>query len=99
MYFPQGSGAGFVVSRTRVVETSTVRRIAEVLKEVFHAWEQLNKNKLPWLWKPDDVMNDGYASFYKLLFNAFPSAKRVSIDGVCDELISEWLIFVRGVVD
>ena len=62
-------------------------------------WEQLNKNKLV---SPDDVPNDGYVSFDKLLFNGWedhPSSKRVSIEGVCDELISELLNLIRCVVD
>ena len=80
--------------RERVVEPSTGRRIEEVMKEVIHAWVQLSTNKLRWLWNPDDVMNDGYASFYKLLFNDWedhPSASVSALTGSVTRLISEWL--------
>ena len=57
------------------MQRPTGRRIVEARKEVLHAWEQLNKNKLL---NPDDV------SFYKSLFNDWEdhtSVKHFSVEG------------------
>ena len=42
--------------------------VAELVKEVFHQKEQLNKNESLWMRKSDDVANEEYASFHNWLF-------------------------------
>ena len=54
------------------------------MKEVSHEWEQLNKNKPPWMRKSEDVTNAEYASFHNSLSNdreAHLSVKHSSVEG------------------
>merc|ERR1711937_669884 len=87
-------------------EKEEKKKKTKKVKEVSHEWEQLNKNKPLWMRKSEDVTNEEYASFYKSLSNDWEDhlavkhfVRRVFIMDDCDELMPEWLSFVKGVVD
>ena len=53
-------------------------------REVLHEWEQLNRNKPPWMPKSEDVTNAEHASFCKSLTNDWEdhlSVKYSSVEG------------------
>ena len=57
--------------------------VAELAKEVFHGWEQFNKNEPLWVRNSVHVTNEEYASFFKLMFNDGEdhlSLKHVSVE-------------------
>ncbi|KAK1889134.1 Heat shock protein HSP 90-alpha [Dissostichus eleginoides] len=67
---------------------------------------ELNKTKPIWTRNPDDITNEEYGEFYKSLTNDWEDhlavklyVRRVFIMDNCDELIPEYLNFIKGVVD
>merc|ERR1712193_213389 len=85
-------------------EKEEKKKKTKKVKEVTHDWEQLNKNKPLWMRKAEEVTTEEYASFYmfeskKKRNNIKLYVRRVFIMDDCDELIPEWLSFVKGVVD
>merc|ERR1712038_1918192 len=76
------------------------------IKEVSHEWDHLNGMKPIWMRKPDDVTQDEYVSFDKFeggskkKFNHIKLyVRRVFIMDNCEDIMPEWLSFVKGVVD
>merc|ERR1719217_1066610 len=57
------------------------------IKEVTHEWDHLNGQKPIWMRKPDEVTQEEYAAFYKSLTNNW------------EDLMPEFLTFVKGIVD
>ncbi|KAI4802187.1 hypothetical protein KUCAC02_020041 [Chaenocephalus aceratus] len=80
------------------------------VKEKYIDVEELNKTKPIWTRNPDDITNEEYGEFYKSLTNDWEdhlAVKHFSVEGQlevfimdnCDELIPEYLNFIKGVVD
>jgi molecular chaperone HtpG len=85
------------------------------IKEVSHEWQHLNNTKPIWMRKPDDVSEDEYVAFYKSISNDWEDmfeggakkkfnhiklyVRRVFIMENCEDIMPEWLSFVKGVVD
>jgi len=53
------------------------------VEEISHEWQQLGKNKPPWIRKSEDVTNVEYTSFYKSLSNDLEEhlCKDFSVEG------------------
>merc|ERR550534_1930965 len=68
-------------------ESEEKKKKTKKVKEVSHEFEQLNKSKPLWMRKAEEVTNEEYVSFYKALSNDW------------EDLIPEWLSFIKGVVD
>merc|ERR1711872_589797 len=83
-------------------------------KEKYSEDEELNKTKPIWTRSPDDISNEEYGEFYKSLTNDWEdhlAVKHFSVEGQlefrarvfimdnCEELIPDYLNFVKGVVD
>uniref|UniRef100_A0A915DHX2 Heat shock protein 90 n=1 Tax=Ditylenchus dipsaci TaxID=166011 RepID=A0A915DHX2_9BILA len=85
------------------------------IKEKYLEDEELNKTKPIWTRNPDDISNEEYAEFYKTLSNDWEdhlAVKHFSVEGQlefrallvfimenCEELMPEYLNFIKGVVD
>ncbi|KAF4693587.1 heat shock protein 90 [Perkinsus olseni] len=96
-------------------EEGDKKKKTKKVKEVTHDWEQLNKTKPIWMRKPEDVTNEDSSSRLSSLsprrapFDLFENTKkrnniklyvrRVFITDDCEELMPEWLSFIKGVVD
>merc|ERR1719324_72614 len=63
------------------------------VKEVTHEWDLMNKQKPIWTRKPEEVTKEENSGHIKLY------VRRVFIMDNCEDLIPEWLTFVKGVVD
>merc|ERR1711959_380885 len=78
----------------------------KTVKEVTHEWELMNKQKPLWMRNPEEITKEEYATFYKHISNDWEDhlavkhfVRRVFITDQCDELIPEYLSFVKGIVD
>merc|ERR1712054_485564 len=74
------------------------------VKEVSHEWSLMNKQKPIWMRTPEEITKDEYAPFYmfdgkKKTNNIKLYVRRVFIMDNCEELIPEYLSFVKGIVD
>merc|ERR1719244_618226 len=86
----------------------------KTIKETYTEDEELNKTKTLWTRNPEDISTEEYGEFYKSLTNDWEehlAVKHFSVEGQlefrallfimdnCDEIIPEYLNFVKGVVD
>merc|ERR1719428_350173 len=76
----------------------------KTVKEVSHEWDLMNKQKPIWMRTPDEITRDEYAPFdmfdgKKKANNIKLYVRRVFIMDNCEDIIPEWLGFVKGIVD
>uniref|UniRef100_J3MUG3 Histidine kinase/HSP90-like ATPase domain-containing protein n=1 Tax=Oryza brachyantha TaxID=4533 RepID=J3MUG3_ORYBR len=71
------------------------------IKEVSHEWSLVNKQKPIWMRKPEEITKEERTTTdtRKKLNNIKLYVRRVFIMDNCEELIPEWLSFVKGIVD
>ncbi|KAA3469905.1 heat shock protein 83 [Gossypium australe] len=93
------------------VDEDKEKKSKKKVKEVSHEWQLINKQKPIWLRKPEEITKEENASFYKSITNDWEdhlAVKHFAVEGQlervfimdnCEELIPEYLSFVKGVVD
>merc|ERR1719267_263243 len=74
------------------------------VKEVSHEWNLMNKQKPIWMRNPEEITKDEYAAFdmfdnKKKANNIKLYVRRVFIMDNCEDLMPEYLSFVKGIVD